>query len=167
MARADQFCGYFNYLIDIIDGDKYMDLCRLMFDMQFRWDYTIALDSDRAEHGKLLRACFIKDYGHFTGIEGEPCSILEMLVALCKHMSEAISEPGDRHPEYWFERIVDNLGLCGPFDRQKASDAIGRWLARDYDHNGNGGIFPLKYSPYDQRRVDIWSQASAYLCENV
>ena len=39
-------------------------------------------------------------------------------------------------------------------------------IDRDYDASGFGGIFPLRRPAEDQRKVELWYQAAAYILEN-
>jgi hypothetical protein len=39
-------------------------------------------------------------------------------------------------------------------------------LQRTYTNKGVGGLFPLKRSKNDQRKVEIWYQLQEYLAEN-
>lgn len=159
---------YFKFLVSIIDPDnEYVsryDSLKWLYNIQFRWDYTIPLDSDRASRAVyLLRNLYSQEMNKYTGIEGEPCRLLEMLVQLSVDMAEVSDVPRQEDPGRWFWEMLDNVSSSN--DEQEFCDAFMRWMARDYDHNGNGGLFPLSFSPVDQRRYPIWSQASAYMCE--
>ena len=168
MARTG---NYFWYLMNIVDGWRNDDVCLRLFYIQFRWDYTVPLDADRAEHGICLRLDYFRETNRKAENAGEPCNVLEMLVALSIGMAEVFSEPGDRHPERWFWEMLDNLGVAectfGGADDQKFNDLVGNWMSRNYDSKGRGGLFPLKFSPVDQRNLPIWEQANAYLCERM
>lgn len=165
---------YFNYLLSKVGmlHSEYTQLCLYMSKIEFRWDYTIELDGDRAEEGKALRVLYYKETGsNNTGLSLAPCTVLEMLVALAMGMEEIMGEPGNDHPERWFNDMIFNLGLSemtdDNYNEYFVSDAIGKWMMRDYDKNGHGGLFPLSYKRRDQRRVPIWEQAGAYMSERV
>jgi len=57
---------------------------------------------------------------------------------------------------------------------QKVEKAIDRWMSRQYDSHGRGGIFPLKSIPEfyesgefpNQNRLELWYQMQLYLAEN-
>lgn len=75
-----------------------------------------------------------------------------------------MGEPGNDHPERWFWEMIDNLGLRN-YSEQSVIDNVGKWMARDYDKDGRGGIFPLNRPLRNQRTVPIWEQAGSYMCE--
>jgi hypothetical protein len=89
-------------------------LLRRLNDTEFV--YSIRRDENRAEDGISLRYRYLKSVGHpedFELVEDEPCSILEMMVALAIRMEESIMddpEIGDRTGQ-WFWGMVVNLGL--------------------------------------------------------
>jgi hypothetical protein len=37
---------------------------------------------------------------------------------------------------------------------------------RTYSKLGKGGLFPLRSSAYDQRKVELWYQMAAFMTEN-
>ena len=163
---------YFEWLISKVDsGMRFRRLYGFLFDIEFRWDFTIELDGDRAEKGKSLRLLYFDETGRRSAMEGIPCTVLEMMVALSLDMENIMGEPGNDHPERWFSQMIDNLGLSMMdnyhFDQERVIASVGRWLGRDYDKNGNHGLFPLKTFRHDQRRVPIWEQACAYMSERV
>lgn len=140
-----------------------------LYQKEFIW--SIPNDDNRLADGLDLRDEFVQT----TGAEcdhawlGEACSVLEMLVALCRRIdSESVHDS-----YYWFWKIIDNLHL-GSFvddnysdDVQLAvEDTFNRVLDRTYDANGDGGLFPLKHPNQDQTKVELWYQMSAYLLEN-
>ena len=43
---------------------------------------------------------------------------------------------------------------------------IDTFLDRDYEANGDGGLFPLLAPQEDQTEVELWYQLSAYYMEN-
>lgn len=73
---------------------------------------------------------------------------------------------GDRTSQ-WFWIMVRNLGLGGMndsyFDEDYITDVITRFLNRDYEPNGRGGLFYIKNCEVDLRRVEIWYQLNWFL----
>lgn len=105
------------------------------------------------------------------------CTIFELLVGLAKRINVALNEP--EHPDltgYYFEELLDNIGVFD-VDEQRLSEQEAVWkykaifeklIYRTYDRNGQkGGLFPVKYSPVDQRIVEIWYQMQLYLSDRI
>lgn len=135
-----------------------------MFNTPFEW--LIANDDNRLEDGLELRIEFGLDLQKFAYI---PCSVLEVLVALARRLA---FETGEEDAE-WFWRMIANLGLGHMSDEEfpeggeaVTAMALQRFIERRYDRDGHGGIFPLRESNIDQRKVEIWYQMSAYLLES-
>jgi hypothetical protein len=65
--------------------------------------------------------------------------------------------------------LIRNLGLIDTNDTntdvKEVNAIIKRVVDRTYQHNGHGGLFPLRLATSDQRKVEIWYQLSAYLSE--
>ena len=98
------------------------------------------------------------------------CNVLEMLVAFAERIDAIMGEPGEMHYDIWFATMLDNLGLLGQtddyFDEPLVSEIISRWMHRDIDYYGEGGLFPVEHSEEDQRDLSIWDQMSCYMNEN-
>lgn len=98
-----------------------------------------------------------------------PCSILEMMIALAIRCEETIMDDtsrGDRTSQWFWEMIV-SLGLGSMSDDRFAPDIVDdildRFLNREYEPNGKGGLFTIKNCEYDLRDVEIWYQLCWYL----
>jgi hypothetical protein len=131
------------------------------------------MDSKRAEDGIALRnryeretgipsKMFINDYGN------RPCSVLEMMVALCLRCEETIMD--DMGAGYLFFEMIDNLGLRNMtdsnYDYDYVSFILDRFLYRQYDPDGKGGLFILRNHPeVDARSMEIWMQMNWYLSD--
>jgi hypothetical protein len=68
--------------------------------------------------------------------------------------------------------MIGNLGLLGcvdadPPDESVISDIVDRVTDRRYATNGAGGLFPLQNAEQDQRKIELWYQANAYLLERL
>lgn len=76
------------------------------------------------------------------------------------------TQMGDRAGQ-WFWGMVHSLGLSPmidpKFDRQFVDDVITRFLNREYEPDGNGGLFTIRHCAHDLRTVEIWWQLSWYL----
>lgn len=152
---------------------EYGQLLLYLSGKAFTW--TVKKDADRAAHGYELRRSF-SDYFYvqedfWVGKMPEPCSILEMMIALAMKCDDIIYDPkfGNRTPE-WFWMMIDNLGLSGMdrlnFDKDYCDEIIERFLKRRYLRDGRGGLFRTRYSQIDMRKSEIWYQANVWLEEN-
>lgn len=101
------------------------------------------------------------------------CSVLEMMIALAFKVEEEITEDyiyGDRTGQ-WFWSMIISLGLNRMtddiFDLQYCETVIDRFMARQYDYDGKGGLFTIQHPYRDMREVDIWCQFMWYLDENL
>ena len=137
--------------------------------IEFR--YSIPNDVNRAKDGVNLRYRFTlsKGYDHEYEYLDGPCSILEMMVALaikCEEFMDNYTEVGDRTRQ-WFWGMITNLGLGSMtdirFDRRFVDEVIERFLDREYEPDGKGGLFKVKNCDTDLRTVEIWYQLCWYL----
>lgn len=165
---------YFQWLYrQVADPDlkdsslTYWKLLREFFSKEFVW--LVPNDVNRSEDGKELRSEFIHEERP-TRVESEwlniGCSILELMVGL----SRRLSFEADGEPYYWFWKLVENLGLDGYSDnrrlpKKKIEETLDRVIFRTYKRNGLGGLFPLKQTDKDQRKVELWYQKAEYLQE--
>lgn len=168
---------YFEWLFDIACGDRfakgvsYRRLLMHMHDTEFV--YILEMDENRASEGEYLRYRFATDQDddpdYILDVLDGPCSVLEMMVALALHCEENIMDDpmyGDRTGQ-WFWGMVNNLGLGAMYDTRYDEDyvteVIDRFLNREYERDGKGGLFTIKNCKYDLRKVEIWHQLSWYL----
>lgn len=159
--------GYFKSL-------SYKKLIKRLYDTPFT--YTITMDRNRAEDGIDLRYRFGYMYNYERDIvakylDNKLCSVLEMMLALSIRMEEHIMDDpnlGDRSGQWFWDMIV-NLGLGGmddiKFNSEYVDAVIYKLLNRQYEPNGENGLFTLKHCAYDLRTVEIWYQANWYLVE--
>lgn len=169
MIRGNVSNDYFEWLYDKVCEDRFgpdISFCKLLrylHDTEFRW--LIPMDSNRAADGIDLRNRFMPD-GH-RYLHG-PCSVLEMMVALSIRCETFMDDPqiGDRTSQ-WFWGMIVSLGLGAMedsrFNRRFVEDCIERFLNRDYEPNGEGGLFTLHHGDYDMRDAEIWHQLCWYI----
>lgn len=162
---------YFNWLCAKVmrvevptPSNTYWNLLRELHNTEFVW--IEMMDENRADDGLELRT----EYAYQTGQSLDPvwrrlgCSVLEMLIAFSRR---AEFQTG-RSAKKWFWEMIDNLGL------KKFNDAVAdifseipntldQFLWRTYEPDGTGGLFPLKDTFHDQRKVEIWHQFCDYL----
>lgn len=174
---------YFRWLCDKIGvftpGQPcYRKLARILSRVPFYSD--IARDSNRAKDGVFLRDEFFEEnpdadkYGSYE-LDDEPCSILEMCIALAKRLTEiTVTGIDDGYSlKKFFWEMMGNLGLSdlddSSFDENTElfiRKTLTNFCERRYSASGKGGLFPLRRPEKDQRDVEIWYQMSYYLQEN-
>lgn len=170
---------YFNWLYDLVckrRGSRQLSYRKLLIRLHdIDFIYSIPNDQNRAEDGVDLRRRFIithdyeDSYELIMDILDRPCTVLEMMVALAIRCEEWIMDDptrGDRTSQ-WFWTMVVNLGLGAMsdsrFDKDLVDEAIYRFLDREYEPNGKGGLFTVKRYRRDMRTVEIWDQLNWYL----
>ena len=165
--------AYFEWMYRKMCGDRFhKDVTfknLLMFLHSTEFIYSIPRDANRAEDGLGLRYRFAYETGYAEVYLEGPCSVLEMMIALVIRCEETIMDDpslGDRTAQ-WFWGMIVNLGLGSMddsrFDRDYASCIVTRFLNREYEPDGTGGLFTIKRCPYDLRDVEIWYQMNWYL----
>lgn len=181
MTRNELNDAYFEWMYQLVCGNQrrfrkrsYYKLLRYLHSVDFT--YIIPMDGNRAGDGTDLRY----RYGYEHSYEGpmiaaylddRECSILEMMVALAIRCEEHIMDDpdiGDRTGQ-WFWDMISNLGLFYMddlhFDQDQADLIIERFLNREYERNGKGGLFAVERCTRDLRSVEIWYQMCWYLDE--
>lgn len=171
---------YFQWLRNIVCRNRFSEtvsydkLLNRLHAIDFRWSRK--LDADRADWGLNMRYRFAQDhdYGNDVNIKdylNGPCSVLEMMVALAVRCEEDLMddpEYGDRTAQ-WFWSMVVSLGLGSMidpnFDEAFVDETIRKFLNREYERDGKGGLFTLRHASFDARKVDIWYQLCWYLDE--
>jgi hypothetical protein len=88
------------------------------------------------------------------------------LVLRCEETIMVDPSVGDRTSQ-WFWGMVRSLGLASMtdsrFDRRYVEDTIQKFLDRDYEPDGRGGLFTIRDCDQDLRNVEIWIQLLWYL----
>lgn len=149
-------------------GKTWHQLLRCLFSMEFVANHY--MDANRGVDGIDLRYRFANTRGTFAvPIENEPCTVLEMMVALSLRCEEHIMnnpEDGDRTGKWFFEMIA-SLGLDGMddqhFNRETVKRTVSSFLSADYSPDGRGGLFYIPGCPKDLRTMEIWYQLMWYL----
>lgn len=144
----------------------YWRLLKQLFTKEFIW--FVENDDNRIEDGKELRFEFV-DQSELNDVDSEwlqqDCSMLELFIGLSRRLAfEAEGEPRD-----WFWHLVRNLNLQkntdDNYNEVMVEETLNRVIWRTYEYDGTGGLFPLKYSGRDQRKVELWYQLSEYLLQ--
>ena len=169
---------YFNWLCELVCGDEgynklsYKKLFTFLYNTEFI--YFVEFDDNRAQDGIDFRYHFGYEKGYSiqtidTYLHNKPCSVLEMMIAMAYRGEEQIMDDynyGNRTGQ-WFWNMLSSLGLSKMsdlyFDEVYVSDIINRFLNREYEPNGKGGLFTIENTEYDLREVDIWTQFMWYL----
>lgn len=163
---------YFEWLYDLVCGDRYSKQISyrklLMCLHSIPFTYVIPKDKNRAEDGIDLRYRFTRNKDLPDELRG-PCSVLEMMIALSIRCEETIMDNpdiGDRTSQ-WFWGMIVNLGLGSMtdeyFDKPYVKETVDKFLNREYESNGKGGLFTVRHCDRDLRKVEIWYQLCWYL----
>lgn len=168
---------YFLWLSDKVCGTRFgpgvsfKKLLMQLHNTEFR--YFIPKDGNRAGNGRSLRYRFGLDHPFeaniVEAIDDKPCSVLEMMVALSIYCEEHVMDNpkyGDRTGQ-WFWQMIANLGLADQtderFDKGHVISVLNRFLDRKYDRDGTGGLFRVRNSTEDMRKLEIYHQLCRYL----
>ena len=170
---------YLNWLYSLIAQRHIRHLRRTYWNLlaqlhHKRFVSKVKLDSNRVQDGKDLRREFLGEKGYVPDPiwleEDRPfCTFFELMVVL----SRKLAFDGGGEPHDWFWELIDNLGMTQYWDRARRSrmserqidDILNRVIFREYDPDGRGGFFPLRYPSEDQRGVQLWYQLAAYVLE--
>ena len=169
-VRNRYFEWLYNYACRgrISEHISYRKLFMNLHNTQF--DFYIRNDVNRAMDGVNLRYRFgtvINDDKAFDILD-EPCSVLEMILALAIRMEEQIMDDpsyGDR-TQQWFWGMLSNIGISmmsdDIYDDKYVNDCIYRFFFFFYESNGKGGFFYIRNCDQDLRDVEIWTQMCWY-----
>lgn len=166
---------YFVWLCEITEIDRgnvsYWNLAKALYDKKFEW--FVPNDYNRGYEGKNLREEFCEEFGiDLIYLEdfNEDASMLEVIIGLSIRCENIMSDSVELKMSEWFWKILSNVELDSYDDNHwKWSDVdyiLDRIINRTYSRNGSGGLFPLKKSRKDQRKIELWYQMSEYLVEN-
>lgn len=168
---------YFEWIYNLVTGKRFTNNISyrklLMHLHNTEFIYFIDKDENRAADGIDLRSRFASYYDYKIDVEGyledNPCSVLEMMVALSIRCEETIMDNpqiGDRTGQ-WFWQMITNMGLGGMYDdmydKRYVTDVVDRFINRKYQPNGEGGLFTVNNYTRDMRVVEIWVQMCWYL----
>lgn len=173
---------YFNWMYSSVNTDpegnlneNFRDLLLYLHTIAFT--YHNPMDANRLSDGISLRYHFgyetgTPDYEIANILDNKPCSLLEMMVALCRRMEADImgNDPEFGNRTYiWFHTMLNSMGLEEMegryFDSDEADYRIDICLSGNYEPNGKGGFFTLDHPSRDLRTVEIWDQAMWFLNE--
>ena len=164
---------YFEWIYDLVGGDRqsaymsYRKLLMYLHDVEFR--YINPRDEARFYDGIDLRRNYALDTRrdiseHLDG----PCTMLEMMVALAIRCEDIMDNPnfGDRTGQ-WFWGMIINLGLGSMTDNRfrmdEAEQIVEKFMNRRYTRDGKGGLFTVRDTQDDFRKLEIAHQMYRYL----
>lgn len=181
MTKEELNIEYFEWMYRLVCGNEpvrglsYRKLLTHLHTREFV--YLLPMDGNRADDGTDLRYRFGYQHDYKADLIGaylddRPCSVLEMMAALSIRCEENIMDDpnsGDRTGQ-WFWNMVVNLGLGSMDDRRfrpgKVDYILDRFMNREYEPTGEGGLFTIRNSHRDLRTVEIWYQMCWFLDEN-
>lgn len=168
---------YFDWIYQLVVDNRYSKSYRKLFARlhSTEFTYTIPMDGNRAEDGIDLRYRFGREHSFpdaaiRSDLDDSSCSILEMMTALAIRCEEHIMDDPDigNRTGQWFWSMLINLGLGSMddsrFDRHFVDQVLERFLERDYEPNGKGGLFTVN-NGRDMRTTEIWYQMNYHLSE--
>lgn len=175
---------YFDWLCELVttnvlhyknisSGITYNKLFEFLFNTPFTW--TIDFDENRACDGYSLRDRYSLDRTNNESFELSDyitgrVSVLEVIIALAFKCEEIMEDPeyGSRTRQ-WFWEMLGNMGVGGQddehFDISYVDKCVSRFLNREYEPNGKGGLFVLRHCSEDLREVELGYQMNWYLNE--
>ena len=167
---------YFEWLYNMVCERRYsreISFRKLLMHLHnTEFIYVIPMDENRAADGVYLRYRFAYDHPSPALVESYlegPCSVLEMMVALALRCEEWIMDDpkmGDRTSQ-WFWNMIVNLGLGSMvdeyYDEKLVTDILDLFMHREYEPDGRGGLFTVKYLDRDMRDMEIYAQLCAYI----
>lgn len=169
---------YVNWMYSLVCNEdytkklSYRKLLKFLHSVDFT--YLIETDGNRFEDGIELRYKFGYENNYDISmiskyLDCRPCSVLEMMIALAIRLEEHIMddpEVGNRTGQ-WFWNMIVNLGLGSMndsrFNKLYVQNIIHKFLEREYQPNGKGGLFTIEDCHYNLREIEIWYQACWYL----
>lgn len=179
MNRHEIKNAYFEWLYEWVAGDRYhRDISYRKLLMRLHNTEFISIirnDQNRAEDGENLRYRFAKNkivdepVDYILECLAGPCSVLEMMIALANRCEEDyMDDPayGNRMGQ-WFWGMITNLNLGSmidiQYDKDRVDEILYKFLHRKYDSDGRGGLFRVRNSTIDMRKIEIWYQMCYFL----
>ena len=179
MTKNELRKSYFNWMYRLVCNRRYTEGLhyRKLLSYLHSCEFIVRMERDlnRWDDGVNLRYRFGCEYGiedpvTSVFLDDEPCSVLEMMVALSIRCEELMNNPdiGDQTGR-WFWDMLKSLNLDGMddeiYDPEIIEHVIHRFMEREYRRDGKGGLFTIKNCKRDLREVEIWYQMGWYLNE--
>lgn len=170
---------YSKWLFELVGVHyKKNSYCLLLNDLHSKaFNWHVPNDDNRACEGKILREryCAHHNLEYECDYFPEEASMLELMIALAYRCDDITFDQIDAMPmKDWFWILCRNSGLDQFNDNDYyrlrgpaiVDQILDRIINRTYLRNGGGGLFPLKNTKKDQRKVELWYQMNLYLVEN-
>ena len=165
---------YYVYLLSLVQDKQHSEYSKLLKHLQSKEFYwSTDMDKNRSDDGKELRFDFLREKNALGSDfwENEPCTVLEMLIALSKRISLDIMPDYGEDISYWFWTLLGNLGVLKytnlRFNAEEIDGILKKFLDRKYGTDGKGSLFPCKKSVLKNFPVlEIWYQMHFWLSEN-
>lgn len=168
---------YFKWLIkkiNVRNKNKYFNnLLSYLYNVEFTW--TMARDENLVLRAyEETRPQFFDEnpiarkYLQMGEELEEPCSVLEMMVGLALDCETKImTNFVDDNTGEWFWAMVDSLGLDefddGRWDLWEVDLIVNKFLKREYEPDGKGGLFTVSGTKTNMQKLEIWYQMQLYL----
>ena len=169
---------YLKFLCDKVYGRRDKRNFSRLLESLYRFEFysLVPNDDNRGRDGEHLREEFL-DKLQFEGPQGSsfvpegPCTVLEMLVGLAKRLEfDLLGGEYEKNLGECFWILIENLGLeeatDDNFDENMVEKRVKILLERRYSRKGEGGLFPLRVTLLDQRKIEIWYQMSEWVIQN-
>jgi hypothetical protein len=159
---------YYIWLCDLVNLEThsgYSKLVSFLYDTEFVW--SVVKDSNRSGDGKMLREDYIHESSwydiSFEEWFDEPCSLLEMLIALARRTRIDLMPEFDIETSDWFWIFIKNLGFDRYDDRCEFDEKFVTLFQKKVSHFGFCDTFLEKRAFLD---ADIWQKLQAFLAKN-
>ncbi len=185
--KTEYLCYLMNRVqLEAEGGKGYLRLCETLQDIEFLPQTD--MDENRCDECRGLRSAFADDnYGSLgrdtqsvidvlDGTYGENGTMMELLTILAEKIAfETSDSEYEASIRKWFLEMIVNCGLdrtCtnDDFENEGAEETVRTTMDtvifRKTGWDGEGGLFPLVYPQYDQRKVELIIQMNNYLEEN-
>lgn len=178
--KTEYLCYLMNRAhIDAEGRHGYSSLCGTL--MEYSFFPLLDMDENRCYECRNLRKDFSEDYEDEESVDildelyGEYGTMMELLVVLAEKMEYDLADSQfESGTGKWFRELLQNCGLIGAdnncFGREGFKDSVMDILDtvnyRKYGWDGEGGLFPLRWSRTDQRYCELIIQMNNYIEEN-
>lgn len=164
---------YYNWICSKVATREQKRLYKKLLDKLYNTEFTyiIMMDENRAWDGQDLRKHYARHHDGNTPSFLEPCSILEMMIALAERCECTIwCRNGDEpDPGINFWEMIESLGLDNMTDdnyvEEYVDEILNVFVTRTYEPDGRGSLYTIQNPTKDMRKVEIWYQMHAHLNE--